>query len=202
MRIALAISLLCSAVYTIAMPFGRHPVIKAGAVAALAVLARRYPLAAVALLLGSAGDALLEIGPEFFVAGLAAFLCGHVVYTFCFIRTGKRPISAIAAAGVVLFACAFTAWLWPHLGALRIPVALYIAAISAMAITSFRLGGTVPAGALLFLASDSLLAANRFVTPLPAAGYAIWLTYYAAQFLIAFGFYERGRPGMISSRFR
>ena len=194
MRIPLAISLLCSAAYLIAMPFGRHPVVKAGAVAALAVVARRYPLAALALLLGSAGDALLELGAGSFSAGLAAFLCGHLLYTACFIRTGKRRIPWAAAGGIVLYGAVFTAWLWPRLGSLRVPVLAYVAALCAMAVTSFRAGGAIPAGALLFLVSDSLLAADRFVTPAPGAGYAIWLTYYAAQLLLALGFYRRA-PG-------
>lgn len=192
----LLLSLLCSAAYTVGIAVGRYPgswAVKAASVAALALLVRRNRLAAAALLLGSLGDALLELGPHLFVAGLAAFLCGHLVYSVCFARTGTRRPPVMAVAPVVLLAAAFTAWLWPHLGALRIPVMLYIAAISVMAATSFRLAGAVSAGALLFLLSDSLLAANRFVAPLPAAGFAIWLTYYAGQALIAVGILRSSR---------
>ncbi len=186
----LVFSVLCSALYLAGLALGGFPgawAVKAASVAALAMLARRNRGVAAGLALGSLGDALLDLSPQFFVAGLAAFLCGHIVYIFSFLRTGRKPVLRLPAAGVVVFAASFLVWLWPTLGPLRIPVALYVGAISVMAATSFRMGGTVPLGALLFLLSDSLLAANRFVAPLPLAGYAIWITYYAGQWLIARG---------------
>ena len=39
--------------------------------------------------------------------------------------------------------------------------------------------------ALLFLISDASLALNRFVSPFPYSGLLIMITYYLAQFLIA-----------------
>ena len=39
--------------------------------------------------------------------------------------------------------------------------------------------------ALLFLISDASLALNRFVSPFPYSGLVIMITYYLAQFLIA-----------------
>jgi uncharacterized membrane protein YhhN len=43
-------------------------------------------------------------------------------------------------------------------------------------------------GAIFFLISDSILAVNKFKSPVPAAGYLIWTTYYMAQYGIAIGF--------------
>ncbi|MCB0784365.1 MAG: hypothetical protein KDB87_02890, partial [Flavobacteriales bacterium] len=43
------------------------------------------------------------------------------------------------------------------------------------------------AGALLFIASDSLLAHSRFVRPFAMDGTLVLLTYIVAQFLIAAG---------------
>jgi uncharacterized membrane protein YhhN len=43
-------------------------------------------------------------------------------------------------------------------------------------------------GALLFLISDSLLAAGRFKTSLPLAAVLIWPTYYLGQYGITMGF--------------
>jgi uncharacterized membrane protein YhhN len=42
-------------------------------------------------------------------------------------------------------------------------------------------------GALLFVASDSMIGINRFVTPFQGSQYAIMLTYYGAQLLILWG---------------
>ena len=45
----------------------------------------------------------------------------------------------------------------------------------------------VAAGAIAFVASDTLLALNRFVSPLPASAVWVLSTYYAAQCLIIGG---------------
>ncbi len=42
----------------------------------------------------------------------------------------------------------------------------------------------VAVGACFFMLSDSLLAINRFVTPLPLSGLWVLSTYYTAQLLI------------------
>jgi alkylglycerol monooxygenase len=39
-------------------------------------------------------------------------------------------------------------------------------------------------GACVFMVSDSLIAINKFVTPVPLASLWILVTYYAAQMLI------------------
>jgi uncharacterized membrane protein YhhN len=39
----------------------------------------------------------------------------------------------------------------------------------------------------MFLASDSLIALNKFMWQAPWMGLAIWITYAAAQLLIAYG---------------
>jgi uncharacterized membrane protein YhhN len=79
---------------------------------------------------------------------------------------------------------------------LRVPVAVYVLVISLMAAQAIgraaamqgeankRAAWGVALGALLFMLSDSLLAINRFVTPLPLAELWVLVSYYAAQFLI------------------
>ena len=42
-------------------------------------------------------------------------------------------------------------------------------------------------GALLFLASDSLLGTGRFKLQIPGSGSLIWITYYLGQCAIALG---------------
>jgi len=43
-------------------------------------------------------------------------------------------------------------------------------------------------GAIAFIASDSILAINKFMVAVPAADYLVMITYYVAQFLIVYGF--------------
>ena len=77
-------------------------------------------------------------------------------------------------------------WLWPTLGAFRIPVIIYVAAITAMVIGAFAVGRTCfTIGAISFFASDVFVARDKFVAHeitnklygLPA--------YFAGQLLIA-----------------
>jgi len=51
----------------------------------------------------------------------------------------------------------------------------------------------VAVGAVFFMLSDSLLAINRFVTPLPLSGLWVLSTYYTAQILIVLHVLQR--PG-------
>jgi uncharacterized membrane protein YhhN len=58
----------------------------------------------------------------------------------------------------------------------------------------FRFGKTtagsfamVFGGAILFMISDSLIAINKFLEPLPQSGFWIMTTYIGAQFLIVRG---------------
>ena len=190
-RVPLLLSILCSAVYSSSFVLGSFPgrwAVKAASITLLAFLARKYPLLALALALGSVGDALLDISSAYFVYGLVAFLLGHVVYTICFMRTGRLRPGGLAAVGLVIYSAVFVVWLWPSLGAMRVPVLIYIAAITAMAATSFRVGGWVAVGAVLFLISDSLLAANRFKMEIPLRDWLVWLTYYGGQVAIALGY--------------
>ncbi|MEZ4302502.1 MAG: TMEM165/GDT1 family protein [Polyangiaceae bacterium] len=64
-------------------------------VLALAALAgasegRYARILAAGLALGAVGDVLLEIGPRLFVAGLGAFLIGHVAYVVAFVVEERR----------------------------------------------------------------------------------------------------------------
>jgi len=105
------------------------------------------------LLASSAGDFLLEWDRQrLFVAGLGAFLLAHLpVHHAVPTRMGRAagrgpgcgsaghgPSSPRIAASVVIAAAglALTAWLWPGLGDLRLPVAAYIGVLLAMAVAA------------------------------------------------------------------
>ena len=171
-------------------------VLKGLSVTLLAVVAfqANRRLLGLALLLSSLGDVLLACGRELFLEGLAAFLCAHLVYIALFLR---RRGSVAAATGqfafpavLVVYGLAYGAWLAPSLGALRVPVFCYIAAIVAMVVAASRANDRsrwVLCGAVLFLISDSLLGAGRFKTPIPLGGPLVWITYYAGQCGITLG---------------
>lgn len=74
---------------------------------------------------------------------------------------------------------------------MKIPAMIYLCAITLMCITASLMDlpkRAVVIGAMLFLLSDSLIAANKFKTPIPLSNYAIWFTYYVGQCLITLGF--------------
>ena len=69
---------------------------------------------------------------------------------------------------------------------LTFAVLAYISIILTMGWTAIRTGSPFAIiGALLFIASDSYLAINKFIMPLPFAHEVIMMTYYSAQILIA-----------------
>jgi alkenylglycerophosphocholine hydrolase len=146
---------------------------------------------AVGLLLSAVGDVAIELN---FIAGLVAFLFAHVAYTAAFLSDTRRPCWA-RAVPVAAYAAGFTILLWPRLGALRPAFLAYALAISTMLWRAAALVGHrgAPArrewaalgGAVLFAASDSLIALDRFRAPIPAAAVAIMLLYWAGQLGIA-----------------
>lgn len=162
------------------------------AVAVLAAGGHRYRrLLGAGLLAGLAGDVLLEASDATFVAGVVAFLAGHLLYTAAFLGRSRqwRPLLALpfAAWGV-----AVAGLLRPGLEAsdMLIPVAVYTAAIMVMvwrAAACWEAGGPSAvtlfalAGAFLFAVSDNLLAADRFFAPIAGARYAIILLYWSGQ---------------------
>ncbi len=145
---------------------------------------------AAGLVASLAGDILLMFPQGHFVLGLVAFLVAHLFYIRAFASDGAG-VRAPLLPGIPVFvaAIAVLAFLWPSLGAMRIPVACYVATIAIMswqALARWRIRRTPDAalaavGSLFFLASDSALAIDRFVAPFPGAVFVVLGTYYAAQ---------------------
>jgi uncharacterized membrane protein YhhN len=78
----------------------------------------------------------------------------------------------------------------PNLGNMLVPVVTYLLVIVAMGVLAALSGVNhwlVVAGACLFIASDSLIAVNRFIAPVPNSSLLIMVTYYPAQLLITTG---------------
>jgi len=153
-----------------------------------------------ALVLCLLGDVLLMVPRDLFVAGLGAFLVGHLLYIggllqapsppgsppFAFSTTGLVVASLIGIAyAAVPATLIFGALTRGGQRALVPPVAVYLVVILTMAVLAANVGAPVAlAGAALFVLSDTILAVNRFVRPLPGGNVAVHVTYHLAQGLL------------------
>jgi uncharacterized membrane protein YhhN len=142
-----------------------------------------------ALACSLAGDVLLMLPQDLFVAGLAAFLAAHVFYLAGFWTHGPA-VSALMVAIVVvaLVIVPLGRTILAAIGRgglpreLRIAVSVYMVVISAMLATALATGIVLAGiGATLFAASDSMIAWNRFVRRFAWAPLAIMVTYHLGQ---------------------
>ena len=153
------------------------------------------PLIVAGLVCSLAGDVFLMLPRERFVAGLLSFLFAHLFYIAAFVSggAGASSWSAWAGAALLAYGASMLRLLWPRLGSLKAPVLVYVGVILLMVWLALGrwLGAQAPgsglaaAGALLFAASDSLLAWNRFRGEFASAPAIILVTYFPAQLLIA-----------------
>ncbi len=147
------------------------------------------------LALGALGDVLLEA--QGMIAGAIAFLAGHLLASYLYLRHRRVPLANWIAPAV---AAAVAALAWYVFRALPDPelLAVYVfglALMTAAAVLS-RLGALVAAGALLFFVSDWLIFLR--MGPLagsPVPGLLVWPTYFAGQALIAWGAVHAFRDG-------
>ena len=152
------------------------------------------------------GDIVLLMqaqGEIYFILGLLAFLVGHILYILAYrqLQWEDRTNELLTtqkmryAFPIVLAGTGLLVVLIPRLGPLTIPVIIYALVLMLMAMTAvFRFGRTsldsfllITAGAILFMASDSILAINKFHTSFESAAPLIMLTYILAQYLIVEG---------------
>lgn len=128
---------------------------------------------------------------QWFLFGLTSFLIGHIFYIFAFASTNERKLPTWAKFTLSAYGVIMGIWIAGTVftsgeTVLAVAVLAYISVIFMMGWTSIRTGSTLALiGALLFISSDSYLAINKFVMPLPFAHEVIMLTYYSAQLLIA-----------------
>ncbi len=146
-----------------------------------------------ALVLCALGDILLMFEAETaFLAGLFAFLSGHLGYALAF---GQLPLDSAGLywslpAALVLVSGTIL-WLRPHLaGPMRVAVPGYILVISLMLVVAGMTIGQpgaplVICGAWGFACSDLAVARRQFINPTPLNG--LWGTplYFGSQMMIA-----------------
>jgi uncharacterized membrane protein YhhN len=161
--------------------------------------ARRWWFVA-ALVCCLAGDVVLMLPRDRFVAGLASFLVGHLLFIGGLVQAPSPPGSppfAFSATGIVVAALVVLALeAAPGVvvvralvargeGALVAAVCVYIAAIVTMVVLACNVGILLAAvGAASFLLSDTLLALDRFVRPLRRGPLLVHVTYHVAQVLL------------------
>jgi sterol desaturase/sphingolipid hydroxylase (fatty acid hydroxylase superfamily)/uncharacterized membrane protein YhhN len=145
-----------------------------------------------ALFLCLVGDVFLMMD-GFFIPGLVSFLLAHLCFLALFRQGVPWFASGKALAGTLGAAAAMVVFLFPHLGpVLKVAVPAYALVIALMAAQAIgravvlrdAASVAVGVGAVLFMASDTLLAINRFAQPIVMAPFWILSTYYAAQLLI------------------
>jgi uncharacterized membrane protein YhhN len=151
----------------------------------------------IGLAFGAAGDlALLGHGAGPLAAGMGLFACGHVSYlAACAVRVAPDEWVRAWAAAPVLLALGVLRWLWPYLGAFRVPVVCYMALFCATVTAAWSplLTGAAPLGSSLLLAtgvtsfffSDVAVARQRFVQQTPWNKTWGLPLYFGGQLLIA-----------------
>lgn len=142
------------------------------AVAAGALEGGAYGLAILgALALSWVGDVcLLSRRNVWFLAGLGAFLLGHVAFGAAFVARGVQWAWVLGAAVLLAVpALVVRRWLVPYVpSAMRGPVDAYVAVITVMVALSIgctAAGGSrwIVVGAVMFYLSDLSVARDRFV---------------------------------------
>ena len=169
-----------------------------------------------AQLLGLSGDVFLILPNTFFLYGLLAFLLGHVFYVVLVILifTKVDQISVIVKQvvwgvllGLLVWGIAMALFYYvfrslSHPGAITrkfwAAIQVYGWILSStgafVVFLVFALGDftceivLLPAGTFLFWLSDTLLAVNKFLKPIPNGQLWVRISYHFAQFSLAAGF--------------
>lgn len=157
-----------------------------------------YLLILIGLIFCLGGDVALAVpGQNMFRLGLVSFLIGHVFYILAFFRIFPLNwYAAVSAVIVIGVGWVVYRWLRPHLGAMKVPVIVYIVVISLMLCgASLSLGAPGQAvqgkvlvfgGALLFYLSDLFVARQRFVRTQFLNRLLGLPLYFIGQFMLAF----------------
>ena len=147
-----------------------------------------------ALAASLAGDVFLMLPGNWFIPGLASFLVAHLFYIGLFHLgqawfPSKRALLLTLGVGLAMLA-----YIWSGLtdAVLALAVSTYVLVIALMAAQAIgratvlrqSAATAVAIGACVFMLSDSLIAVNRFVAPVPWASLWILATYYVAQVLM------------------
>ena len=182
--------------------FALRPFIKAAMAILLAVYCLQVPnvplyIMAAGFALSAFGDFFLDLrGEKWFLPGLISFFIAHVAFAV-YLFPHAATLSMYTgyewgmSAGLIAATLGFYLWLKPALPSdMKIPVAAYSVVITIMgiaALTTTLPSLLVPIGAILFIASDVVLAVERFKFKFPLDKQINWALYASGQILLAVG---------------
>ena len=121
---------------------------------------------------------------------MGSFALAHIAFVVFFYRLYQQEKATMGikwkSAIVGLYGMIVGMCIVPHVqGALQIGVLVYILLILAMCMLAWMQKNPLYAlGAWLFVFSDTILAWNKFVSPIEWAGYLIMVPYYLGQWVI------------------
>jgi uncharacterized membrane protein YhhN len=154
-----------------------------------------YALAiGIGLLFSLSGDIWEMLSRRHFLKALISFLITHICYGLAFLTDTPAYGFLWPVIPLALIGAAILAYLWRALSTgMKAAVGIYVGVIVVMVALAagralaYPSPGTLFAaiGAFLFLASDAVLAVNRFRRPVRLAQAVILSTYFAGQLLIA-----------------
>lgn len=141
------------------------------------------------------GDVLLLDKQNLFIFGIAAFLLTQILYIKIILDQLKKSTFRLRFISTIPFAIFYILliWkLWKNLNEFLIPVIIYGLVISIFGIFSFlnhqmsktKISRILLMGAVLFIASDSMIALHKFNSSRNFYPVAIMITYVLAQYLI------------------
>ena len=141
------------------------------------------------------GDVFLMDKDRYFIVGIALFLITQLMYIKIISSRLRRSTGlekTLAILPFVLFYVSLISSIKDNLNELLLPVMIYGMVISIFGIlatlnyVTSRTKNTLILfiGAILFIASDSMIALNSFYRPQPYYGFLIMLTYVTAQYFI------------------
>lgn len=154
-----------------------------------------------ALIFSLVGDILLLFSMRIFLMGLYAFLVSHIFFIIGFNQIPPSiPQSLIGFGMVLLLVAVIAVPIWkgvsrkPELKKFSLPIIIYAFVLSSMAVSAglslfkpqWNSGAAWLAafGGVLFLASDAMLAYNRFIKRFRLAPLLVIVTYHLAQFCL------------------
>lgn len=150
---------------------------------------RTRRLVTAALVVAGIADVAIDL---VFLVGMAVFAAGHLLYIAAFVARSRRPALALAVP-FVLWPIALLAAIFSHLGPLRGPVCAYAAVLGTMMWRAAATGVPwIAAGAVVFGASDSLIALRLGGVAFAGQSVAIMVTYWLGQAMIGAGAMSAG----------
>lgn len=126
-----------------------------------------------------------------FLAGLITFFIGHIFYIFAFRHAKRQSMPKSIGLLLLFYGIGMAYWIagsqfQANEPVLAFAILTYIGIILLMGWQAIctRLPLAI-VGALLFMISDSILAIDRFIEPIPSRDALVMISYYAAQLFIS-----------------